>query len=322
MNGFAATSSPLIDADGQLYHGDDRAMVSFRADGSVRWRTPIEGFPISAQFTPDGRLLFMTQIGRIYVLERETGALAMEPYETLPGVVYDPAATSPYACFAGSAEGGCYAANTPSIDFHTGRFYFTLTDPAAPPTKLVAMRYVGGAEPHVEPLWENATLEGGSASSPDISIDGRRLYVNDAANHVLALDAASGREIWRYDLGFTPLGSLSTASDGTLIPTGSLDAAALALRDAGDHAERVWTSSELGSRSIAVQSANRIAYVAGTTPGTLVGLSLFVVDARTGTVLDREPIAANDAATVGSSMSRSGLLVVPTLLDGLYGFAP
>ncbi len=322
VNGLAAASSPLIDSDGNLYHGDDRAMVSFRADGSVRWKTAIEGFPISAQFTPDGRLLFMTQIGRVYVLERASGELAMTPYETLPGVTYDPATSSPYACFTGSADGGCYAANTPSIDFPSGHFYFTLTDPAAPPTKLVAMRYLSGAEPRVEPLWENATLEGGSASSPDISPDGTRLYVNDAAEHVLALDAATGREIWRYDLGFTPLGSLSTATDGTIVPTGSLTAAALALSDAGDHAELVWTSSDFGSRSIAVQTANRLAYLVGTAKGALAGLTLFVVDARSGAVLDREPVSANGIATVGSSMSRSGLLVVPTLLDGLYGFAP
>ncbi len=322
VNGLAATSSPLIDTDGNLYHGDDRAMVSFTADGAVRWKTPIEGYPISAQFTPDGRVLFMTQIGRLYVLERATGALAMEPYATLPGVTYDPATSSPYDCFTGKADGTCYAANTPSIDFASGRFFFTLTDPAAPPTKLVAMRYVGGAAPRVEPLWENSTLEGGSASSPDISADGKRLYVNDAANHVLALDARTGAMIWSYDLGFSPLGSLCTAADGTIIPTGALDAAALALRDAGDHAELLWTSSEFGSRSIAVHAANGLAYIVGAPPGALFGLTLYVVDAASGAVLDREPIAANDAATVGSSLSRSGLLVVPALLDGLYGFHP
>ena len=322
VNDWAVTSSPTIDRDGHIYIGDNRAMNAFTGQGTVRWSRPIEGFPISSQFTPDGHLIFITQIGTIYVLRRDTGAPVIEPVALLPGVSYTPRPRDYQECLIGSSESTCYSANTLSIDEDTGTFYFTLTRPEDPTTRLVAMRYVVGNPPRIEPLWENATLQGGSASSPNISADGNRLYVNDQANYLLALEADTGDVIWSYDLGFSPLGSPSSSSNGVIMPSGALGAGLMAIQDAGDHAELLWARNDVDSKGIPVQRGTDRAYTVVSNAGQLLGIRLLVINARTGTTLDDEPISSLGAITVGTTMSEDGHVYVPGLYGGLWGFAP
>jgi outer membrane protein assembly factor BamB len=297
-------------------------MNAFTRQGAVRWSRSIEGFPISSQFTPDGHLIFITQIGKIYVLRRDNGAPVIEPVALLPGVSYTPRPRDYRGCLIGSSESTCYSANTLSIDQDTGVFYFTLTRPEDPLTRLVAMRYVMGNPPRIEPLWENATLQGGSASSPNISADGSRLYVNDRANHLLALDADTGDVIWSYDLGFSPLGSPSSSTDGVIMPTGGLWGGLMALQDVGDHAELLWARTDVDSHGITVQRGTDRAYAVVTDAGWLFGIRLLVIDARDGTTLDEEPISPLEAVTVGTTMSEDGHVFVPGILGGLWGFKP
>ena len=319
VNRRAVTSSPLLDRDGNIYHGDDRAMLSFTSSGEVRWRTPIIGFPISAQFTPDGSLIFISHLGVIYVLDRTTGEPMLDPIELVPGV--QPGPGDELDCLRGSAEGNCFSANTLSIDLDDGRFYFTLTMPGEEAARLVAMRYVSESTPRIEPLWENSSLEGGSASSPVISADGSRLYVNDLANNVLALDSATGSVIWTYPIGFSSLGSLSVNDDGRIVPTGGLGGFAQALIDAGDGAELLWERRDLRQRSIAVQTGNDLIYIAGTASDATDEFALYTLDGSTGETLNREtlPFAL---ITVGTTMSPSGGVFVPALTQGLFGSLP
>lgn len=322
VNDRAIASSPTIDRDGHVYMGDNRAMHSFTRAGKIRWSRPIEGFPISAQFAPDGHLIFITHIGRIYALRRDTGANAMEPFVLLPGVTYTPRPLDYLDCGSGSAEGTCYSANTLSIDQDTGAFYFTLTRPGESTTLLVAMRYVVGSPPRIEHLWENAALEGGSASSPNISADGSRLYVNDQANHLLALNAETGEVIWRYDLGFSPLGTPSSSSADVIIPTGGIGAGLMAIRDAGDHGELLWKRNDLDSRGITPQRGIDRAYAVVSIAGEPIGIRLLVLDTQTGATLDDELVSPVGAATVGTTMSEEGHVYVPGFLGGIWGFAP
>lgn len=322
VNDRAVTSSPTIDRDGNVYMGDNRAMNSFTAAGVFRWSRPIEGFPLSSQFTPDGHLIFITHIAVIYVLERESGMPVIDPVRLLPGVSYTPKPLDYLDCGDGSTQGACPCANTLSIDQETGAFYFTLTRPGDLSTRLVAMRYVAGRPPRIEPLWENAALEGGSASSPNISADGSRLYVTDQANHLLALEAQTGDILWSYDLGFSPLGSSSSSSSGVIIPTGGFGAPLLALLDTGDRADLLWVRRDLETRGITVQRGNDRAYAAVASAGRRMGIRLVVLDSRTGATLDEEPISGVEFATMGTSMSEDGRVYVPGFLSGLWAFAP
>jgi outer membrane protein assembly factor BamB len=323
VNDRASTSSPTIDRDGHVYMGDNRAMHSFTREGQVRWSRPIDGFPLSSQFTPDGNLIFITHIGRIYVVRRGDGEPVMEPVVLLPEVTYSPSPLDYVQCFRGSSESECYCANTLSLDQETGAFYFTLTRPGDLASRLVAMRYSKGDPPRIDLLWENSSLEGGSATSPNISPDGTRLYVNDQAGHLLALDANTGAVLWTYDLGFSPLGSPSSSSAGLIIPTGGIgEPFLMAIQDAGDHGELLWVRDDLEARGIAAQRGADRAYAVVNTTARLRGVRLHVIDTRTGETLDDEPVSSTESSTVGTTLSEDGHVYVPGLLGGLWGFAP
>lgn len=322
VNDAAIASSPTIDREGNVYLGDNRAMHAFTSKGRHLWQTPIVGFPLSAQFTPEGHLFFITHIGRIYVLRRDTGELVMEPYVLLPDLSYEPGFLDYLDCGSGSSEGSCPCANTPSIDLESGVFYFTLSRPGEGRTSLVAMRYIQGDPPRIEPLWENQALEGGSASSPDISGDGLRLYVNDNANHMLALSAEDGGTLWSFDLGYNPLGSACTSRSGVILPTGGIGSPLVALRDAGDHAEILWERPDLESRGIAVQRGTDRAYVVTARARSLFGIRLLVLDIATGQTLDEEIVSMSEYASVGTSMSEEGRVYVPGFSGGVWGFLP
>ena len=53
-------------------------------EGDVLWEAPIVGVPLSAQFSPGGRIVFVTHIGRIYLLDRATGEVRWE-FDTVQG---------------------------------------------------------------------------------------------------------------------------------------------------------------------------------------------------------------------------------------------
>src|SRR5690606_7140927 len=92
LDRYAVSSSTLLDRDGRLFVADGEAMHALDADGTVLWERPIVGVPLSAQFTPEGRLLFVTHVGVVYVLDRETGEPMLPALELVPGARWDPAA--------------------------------------------------------------------------------------------------------------------------------------------------------------------------------------------------------------------------------------
>jgi outer membrane protein assembly factor BamB len=310
----AVVSSALLDRDGHVFVADGSTMYAFDRDGKEQWRHPIVGVPLSAQFTPSGRLLFVTHVGVVYVVDRERGRDVVAPRELVPGAHWDPA-SGLWACALGTAA--CPAANTLAIDPASGRFYFTFWTPGAPHAGLRAMRFTDGRHPRLTEVWRNDTLPGGSAASPDLSADGRRLYVTDNAGSLHAIDTRQGRTIWSYPLGFTSGGSVSTSRDGLIIPTGG---PLQAIADDGDAARLVWKDDALRSRGIATQSAGSKAYA--TVARSATENDLVVVDTRTGAVLDREALPGATRFTVGTTMALDGTVFVPAITGDLYAFRP
>lgn len=313
---FAVASSPLLDRDGRLFVADGAAMHAFDRDGRHLWRTPIVGVPLSAQLTPEGRLLFMTHVGVIYVLRRESGAPLLPPHELIPGATWTPA-DGMNACLIGTPR--CPAANTLAID-RSGRFFFTFWTPGSREAGVRAMRYGERPAPALAHLWSNDSLPGGSASSPDLSADGTRLYVTDNVDAVHALDAGTGATVWTYTIGFAPGGSPSLSPDGLLMPSGSRAGVVLALRDEGTHASLAWRRDDLVNRGVPTQAAGAIAYPTVSRGGT--ANDLVVIDTTTGAVLDREPLPGTTAFSVGTTVGPDGTVYVPTFLGQLFAFRP
>jgi outer membrane protein assembly factor BamB len=314
---LAVVSSPLIDADGTIYLADGAAMHAFDPTGRELWATPIHGVPLSAQFTGEGRLIFVTHLGTIYVLRRDTGEPMLAPLELVPGATFDPAAGL-WACAMGRIE--CPSANTPAYDVKAGRLVFTFWDPAAPQAGIRAMRYTEDPAPALEPVWVNESLPGGSASSPAVSAAGDRIYVTDNAGSLHALDAATGTAVWSVGLGYAAGGSASVAPDGVVMPAGGGDVATVAVADRGDAGEVLWSNAAVSNRGIATQAAGDVAYITAGRSGEPV--ELVVVDTRTGAELDREPMPGARLFGVGTTIGPDGWVYVPTFDGKLYAFAP
>lgn len=313
---LTVASSPVIDRDGRLFVADGAAMRSFDRDGHQLWEAPIEGVPLSAQLTPEGRVLFVTHVGVVYVLDRETGEPMLPPVELVPDATWDPA-QGMAACARGTEE--CPSANTPAVDLDTGRVFFTFWEPGAPQAGVRAMRYDEDPEPALTPLWSNDALPGGSGSSPDLSADGSRVYVTDNVDAVHALDAATGEEVWSHPIGVASGGSVSLSPDGLVIPTGG---PLQAIRDEGDVARQVWRRDDLPNRGIATQTAGGTVYATIHHGPNRARNDLVVVDAVTGDELDREAMPGASVFSVGTTVGPDGTIYVATIVGELYAFRP
>jgi outer membrane protein assembly factor BamB len=315
-------STPVVDGAANVYVGENGAMNSFNEHGQLRWRTPVVGTPLSAQFTGDGNLLFITQLGQISVLDPQTGQKVVASYDLIPppsvadGANVDilPDDKGLSGCFFGSPD--CPVANMPAIDLASGTFYFTFYAPGATEADLVAMKYSGGDNPTISQEWSSDTLPGGSASSPDLSADGSVVYINDNWGTVWAIDAATGDPKWSYDIGYAAAGSPSTSADGLIIPAGGLDGHLLALQDKGDHAELAWERRDLLHLGVPAQTAGSTGY--SVIREGVDGLTALTFDTSTGETLDQDTLPGAKGFTVGTSIGPEGEVLTPTLLGELF----
>lgn len=317
VNKFAVASSALLDKQGRLYIADNEAMHAFGPSGNLLWETKIKGFPLSAQFTHTGRVIFITHIGIIYVLDRESGALVLDPQPLSAGGPSDPD-FDPRDCMRGTAD--CPCANTLAVDQQTGRFFFTYWAPGAAQAGIRAMVYSEKNGPSLKPLWENTTLPGGSASSPDISADGSRIYVNDNEGGLHAIEAASGRNIWGFSIGYEPGGSQSTSPEGLIMPAGGDSAPLMCIRDVGNEARLVWKNDSLNHLGLPMQTGGNLAYATVAGPSGRTSKDLVVVDTRTGKVLDRLHFPDKTLFTVGTTIGGDGNVYVPGFDGTLFAF--
>lgn len=314
LDQLAVVSSPLIDRDGHLYIADGQGMHALDRDGTERWRAPLDGVPLSAQFTPDGHVVFVTHAGTVYVLDRATGAHVVEPLDLVDGPPWDGGGL--FACARGTEA--CPSANTIAVDEATGRLFFTLWAPGAPQAGLRAIAYTSEPEPALTELWTVDTLPGGSGSTPVVSADGDRVYVTDNAGSIHAIDAATGETAWTFPIGYAAGGSLSLSPEGLLMPAGGNGAALMAVQDAGDEGVLAWRRDDLQNRGIATQSAGGKVFATvhvGDQRNELV-----VLDTADGTVLDREPIPGTSVFSVGTTIGPDGTVYVPTITGGLAAY--
>lgn len=318
VNKYAVASSALIDEENRIFIADDKAMHAFDENGKLLWQSPIRGFPLSAQFTHTGKLLFITHIGNVYVMEKNTG-IALINGQALSAQTLPDTAFNPLACMQGTEA--CPCANTLAYNDINGSFYFTYWEPGTAGAALWAMQYNesnGGAS--VTKLWENNSLPGGSASSPDLSANGSRLYVNDNAGNLYAIAAADGSVIWKYALRYNTGGSQSTSPDGYIMPAGAKGASLMCLKDEGDTARLVWQDSLQQNRGVATQAAGHVAYVTVASPTGRFYNNLLVTDVLTGKVLDKETLPGKTFFTVGTTVGPDGTVYVPSFNGYLYAF--
>jgi outer membrane protein assembly factor BamB len=320
VNKYAVASSALLDKNNRLYIADDKAMNAFDHTGNLLWQHSIEGFPLSAQFTHTGNILFITHIGKVYVMESATGKPLING-QPLSASTSPVGGFDPRACMQGTAD--CPCANTLAYDDLSGRFYFTYWQPGTSSAALWAMQYIeNNGEAFIKKLWENNSLPGGSASSPDISADGSRIYANDNTGSLYAVASNTGRVIWQYNLGYNTGGSQSTSPDGYIMPAGAKGAALMCLKDEGDSARLVWLDDKLPNRGVSTQVAGHLAYTTVTSASGEFHNDLAVVDVITGEVLDKHALPGKTYFSVGTTIGPEGNVYVPTINGYLFAFGP
>ena len=321
VNKLGVASAALVDERGHLYVADNESMHGFDNSGKLIWETPIQGFPLSAQFISSGRIIFVTHIGLIYVLDKATGEKIIEPVELGIGSRLHPAEFDPIACMRGTQD--CPCANTVAVDIKSGKFFFTYWEPGSKQADCLAMQYSGTPKPTISTIWRNGSLPGGSASSPDISFDGKRIYVNDNNGGLHAIDAETGRNIWMFDIGYAPGGSQSTSPDGIIVPAGGPMAPLLCIQDNGDQPKLLWRRDSTFNRGIATQAAGELIYatVADRNRGRFYN-RLAVIEAKSGKQIDDEELPGITLFTVGTTIGPEGNVYVSTFNGKLFAFRP
>ena len=84
-------------------------------------------------------------------------------------------------------------------------------------------------------------VPGGTASTPAISQDGKRVYIADAYDSIYAVDAQTGEQIWTLNVGNKVNGSLVNCADNGEIFV-NIRTKILKVIEKGDHAELAWTA--------------------------------------------------------------------------------
>ena len=241
----------LIGADGDFFLAGNEAMNKFTPDGVRLWQTPIKGVPTSAQFAPDGQVVFFSWNGWAYIVDPETGVKNLEK-EMSPGRVFPPDPS----CLVLGNDPGCAYANTPAVDPFKNVIYNTYTDENG----LGALHaYTYQTDPYdISLSWKNETLTGGSASSPVLSADYTRLYVHDQESGLYAIDAITGQTIWYFDLGYRANASPNVNDNGYIIPGGSQTdpvnySSIRIIKDRGEHAD--WVFEDTNYRPVSAAAA-------------------------------------------------------------------
>lgn len=311
----AAISSALLDREGRVFVADSQALHAFDRDGRLLWESPIVGVPLSAQLTPGGHVVLVTNIGQVHVVDRDTGEKVVPVRELIPGRGFT-LAESLWPCARGLP--GCPSANTIAVHPETGRIFLTWWEPGAAQASVRALDLDVDGDPAITDAWSNDALPNGSGSSPTLSADGRRLYVTDGVDSLHALDVEDGSIVWSFPIGWNAGGSPSVSPDGLVMPAGA--GATLAIADEGDRGVLAWRRDDLLNLGIATQAEGHRAYV--TVPRGGGEVDIVVIDTRDGEVLDQDPLEGQARFTVGTTLTADGTVLVPTFTGTLHAFRP
>ena len=191
-------------------------------------------------------LMGLTRDNHIYVLDRKTGERRLtEPY-SLPDIAPSPARppaeiservqtrlealAKPFFGEISFPElvgillgNNTMVANYFSVDPHTGKVWIAATAPddedgtrdgVSEYGALYALQLLPNEDGTLrfEPRF-HVSFAGGSASTPALSADGKRVYIGDNFGKLIAIDSTDGETIWELDVGEQIFGSISVASD-------------------------------------------------------------------------------------------------------------
>ncbi|GAA4385199.1 outer membrane protein assembly factor BamB family protein [Tsukamurella soli] len=253
--------TPLVDQFDYTYVGIPGLVTSPDQANQMRWRRPVAGDPLWLKFAGPGRLLVITHIGQVLVLDAHSGNPTGPSYGLVPNLtVADP---SDGIADCPTAGPGCPVAAPPAVDDGAQRAYVVVKPPGAAHGNLVAFGYgvVNGFNT-IQPLWQRTDMTDDPWGSPVLSADGKTLYVNGRDDKLIAVDAQTGRTKWTYDTGYSTKLAPSVAPDGTIVLAAGADSRAplTALRDEGTSARVLFTRKDVMEVSVPAQVRGGLGY--------------------------------------------------------------
>ncbi|MEM9386759.1 MAG: PQQ-binding-like beta-propeller repeat protein [Pseudomonadota bacterium] len=214
-----AETSPLVDANGDIYIAAESAVTKLDAQGNVLWQTPTAGLARAPAFAPDGNLLLFTWNGWGYVIAPRTGDVLLERRLVQREV------GETFSCVALDQPNLCIYLTAPVVNGKANRIYVT-QNLGGGSSVLQAWRYIpaagDGTAPALRRAWLGASpVIAGPASAPVASADGTRLYVQDGAGTLHAFAANDGTALWDFALGFSAADPPTVSAGGFLMPGGT-----------------------------------------------------------------------------------------------------
>jgi outer membrane protein assembly factor BamB len=313
--GFA---SPLFDGFDNLYVGQPGTMLSFPPTQWFRWRQPVIGMPTTPRILAEGQLLVVTHLGQVLVFDAHRGTVVGSPLDLVAGV--DP--TDPQRGLADCppARPGCPVAAAPAFAPSTGMVVIGLWEPGADKSILAGLRYHPGDTALLTRDWTSDAVPEGVLASPVLSADGSTVYVNGRDERLWALHSADGKPKWSVPLDFLAQTPPSVSPDGLIIAGGGPDTKLVAIRDAGDSAEVVWTRDDVVPLSTSSQAGADVAYTVVRDGDN--GQALLVYDPADGHTVNSYPLPGATGWPVGVSVGHDRRVVNATSDGQVYGFAP
>ncbi|MFT4088777.1 MAG: PQQ-binding-like beta-propeller repeat protein, partial [Gordonia sp. (in: high G+C Gram-positive bacteria)] len=235
-------NTAAMDQYGQAYIGEQSMLLAFNGGGSIRWRMPMIGVPLSAKFAGPGKVLLTTTQGQLLLVNAQTNVFEAPEVRLRPDADPDDPLHGLGDCVSGGPQ--CALPSPPAVDPAHERFFLN-HHPADGPSQVKAVSYAGrDGNRTLADLW-TADLPGGVMGPAVSSQDGKTVYAFSRSGSLFALDAATGKQRWTYDLGGHGFATMTVSPDGLIVPAGGIGSPLTVLRDAGDKAEQVVKRDDL-----------------------------------------------------------------------------
>jgi outer membrane protein assembly factor BamB len=311
-------ASPLFDGFDNVYIGQPGAMLSFPPTQWIRWRRPVIGMPTTPRILAPGHLLVVTHLGQVLVFDAHNGTVDGAPLDLVAGV--DPTDSNRGLADCWLARPRCPVAAAPAFAAPTGMVVLGLWEPNGEAPVMVGLRYRAGQSPLLTQEWKSDAVGGGPLASPVLSADGSTIYVNGRDERLWALNSGDGKPKWSVPLDYLAQTPPSVSPDGLIVAGGGPGAKLVAVRDAGDRGDVVWTRDDVAPLSTSSQAGTDVAY-------TVVrdgenGQALLVFDPADGHTVNSYPLPDATGFPVGVSVGHDRRVVTATSDGQVYGFAP
>jgi outer membrane protein assembly factor BamB len=307
----------LVDQYDNSYVGEAGNLVAYNGGGSIRWRFPTVGVPVSLKFAGPGVVLLVTDLGQIVLVNSQTGQAAAPGASLRPDLESSQPTFGLGDCITGAPN--CPIQASPAVDTEAQRFYIGFWPQNSIASEVRAVRYdaVNGSVA-LRDAW-TAQIPSGVIGTPTLSADKKTLYVFDRLGSIYALNAATGKTRWNYFIGGYGFGTMTVSPDGVIIPTGVIGAPLRAFRDQGDKAEPLWQRTDLQAVSLSTLTRAGTAWTV-VRSGRDQKLSLLEVSATDGKSRRTLELPGALGFATGVAVSADGAVATATNLGEVYYF--